>query len=161
MTANDPEPPVAFLHTGHSAGIETTDRIINSPARRSPVLEAVLSGAGRSYVNLAPPSHPSTGRIGASLVVNNSRPESPLPARAPPLQGFDKCAESVGTPESDERNRKGGCHDEPAIENARAGRCGAADRDYLFPRRVYPQCIAMFADLPGDVVSNVHWYLSL
>jgi hypothetical protein len=41
---------------------------INSPARRSPVLEAVLNGAHRSYVNLAPPSHPSTGRIGGSLV---------------------------------------------------------------------------------------------
>src|SRR5712692_4175657 len=36
-----------------------TDRIINSPARRSPVLEAVLNGAHRSYVNLAPPMHPS------------------------------------------------------------------------------------------------------
>src|SRR5437867_1583851 len=46
-----------------------TDRIINSPARRSPVLEAVLNAAHRSYVNLAPASHPSTGRIGASLVV--------------------------------------------------------------------------------------------
>jgi len=32
------------------------------------VLEAVLNGAHRSYVHLAPPSHPSTGRIGASLV---------------------------------------------------------------------------------------------
>src|SRR5439155_340049 len=32
---------------------ESTDRIINSPARRSPVLEAVLNGAHRSYVNLA------------------------------------------------------------------------------------------------------------
>src|SRR5437899_6088314 len=47
----------------------STDRIIISPARRSPVLEAVLNGAHRSHVNLAPPSHPSTGRIGASLVV--------------------------------------------------------------------------------------------
>src|SRR5436190_23615412 len=70
MSAFDPEPPVAFLHTGHSAGIEKRRiGIINSPARRSPVLEAVLNGAQRSYVYLAPPSHPSTGRIGASLVV--------------------------------------------------------------------------------------------
>jgi len=52
---------------------ESTDRIINSPARRSPVLEAVLNGAHRSYANLAPHSHPSTGRIGASLVVKSWR----------------------------------------------------------------------------------------
>src|SRR6266853_4862302 len=45
------------------------DRIINSPAR-SPVLEAVLNGAHRSYVNFAPPAYPSAGAIGASLVVN-------------------------------------------------------------------------------------------
>src|SRR6267378_7187804 len=64
MSAFDPELPFAFLDTGHS-------RIGLSILRRgSPVLEAVLNGAHRSYVNLAPPSHPSTGRIGASLVVN-------------------------------------------------------------------------------------------
>src|SRR5438552_15693802 len=43
--------------------------IINSPARRSPVLEAVLNGAHRSYVDFAPPAYPSAGAIGASLVV--------------------------------------------------------------------------------------------
>src|SRR6266853_3796656 len=48
-----------------------TDRIINSPAR-SPVLEAVLNGAYRSYVNFAPPAYPSAGAIGASLVVSES-----------------------------------------------------------------------------------------
>src|SRR6267378_1868141 len=64
MSAFDPELPFAFLDTGHS-------RIGLSILRRgSPVLEAVLNGAHRSYVNLAPPSHPSTGRIGASLAVN-------------------------------------------------------------------------------------------
>src|SRR5437870_11883601 len=45
------------------------ERIKDRIARRSPVLEAVLNGAHRSYVHLAPPSHPSTGRIGASLAV--------------------------------------------------------------------------------------------
>src|SRR5256884_2067828 len=44
------------------------ERIKDRIARRSPVLEAVLNGAHRSYVHLAPRSHPSTGRIGASLV---------------------------------------------------------------------------------------------
>src|SRR2546422_10185472 len=44
--------------------------MINSPARRSPVLEAVLNGAHRSYVNFAPSAHPSAGAIRASLVVN-------------------------------------------------------------------------------------------
>ncbi len=80
-------------HFGALSGlgqIYFTDRIINSPARRSPVLEAVLNGAHRSYVYLAPPSHPSTGRIGASLVAERqllaetcrSRTASPDPTRS-------------------------------------------------------------------------------
>ena len=44
--------------------------MINSPARRSSVLEAVLNGAHRSYVNFAPVFTPPAGRIGASLLVN-------------------------------------------------------------------------------------------
>ena len=61
-----------------------TDRKINSPARRSSVLEAVLNGAHRSYVYLAPPSHPSTGRIGArSLTTAASIPAAYASRRCP------------------------------------------------------------------------------
>jgi len=43
-----------------------------APARRNPVLEAAWNHACLSYVNFAPPTHPTAGVIGASLVVKAS-----------------------------------------------------------------------------------------